>query len=167
VILGKSLPMVKSAFLATSLIPFLFSVTTIAGTKSGSLPSNKKTYSAFESGAENLPADFNILSGEPAPAKAAPVTVNQESKQKTVPSKKPKPSFAYDPVPDQQAVKIAKRLAVVDQLIRRHRRAYDYRTHTVTELEGILTELDRSKLPVPTESDERGERIPLSDEVSF
>lgn len=60
------------------------------------------------------------------------------------PAKLPDSALAYDPVPSDQVDALSKRLQLVDLLIRRHARAYDYRTHTVRELELILAKLEAS-----------------------
>jgi hypothetical protein len=49
---------------------------------------------------------------------------------------------AYDPVPSDQVDGMGRRLKLVEELIRRHGRAYDYRVHTVRELESVLAKLD-------------------------
>lgn len=49
----------------------------------------------------------------------------------------------YDTVIPQGADSVAGRLAIVEDLILRHHRAYDYRIHTTSELRQILDELDR------------------------
>lgn len=50
---------------------------------------------------------------------------------------------AFDAVPSDQADSLVRRLKIVEALITRHGRAYDYRIHTVRELEAILASLDR------------------------
>jgi hypothetical protein len=49
---------------------------------------------------------------------------------------------AFDRVPLTQADGIARRLRLVEDIMRRHGRAYDYRSLTVHDLEMILAELD-------------------------
>ena len=56
---------------------------------------------------------------------------------------------AFDPVPSDQADSLVRRLHLVEALITRHARAYDYRIHTVKELEGVLAELDRAAGLIP------------------
>lgn len=58
-------------------------------------------------------------------------------------------SLSYDKVPSDQTDSIAKRLTYVEYLIRKHNRAYDYRSHTLKELQAIVTELDGSNPPKP------------------
>jgi len=48
----------------------------------------------------------------------------------------------YEFVPADQVDGVARRLQVVGEIILRHRRAYDYRTHTVKQLQAILAQLD-------------------------
>jgi hypothetical protein len=52
---------------------------------------------------------------------------------------------AYDPVPSDQTGPITKRLKVIETLILKHGRAYDYRSHTAKELESILKKLDTAQ----------------------
>jgi hypothetical protein len=59
----------------------------------------------------------------------------------------------YDPVPSDQVNALSQRLKLVDTLIRRHGRAYDYRMHTVRDLEAVLARLEASApatAPAPT-----------------
>jgi len=51
-------------------------------------------------------------------------------------------SQSFDPVPPAQAESIAQRLKLVEILIRKYGRAYDYRMHTLRDLESILMQLD-------------------------
>lgn len=48
----------------------------------------------------------------------------------------------FDAVPAEHAAGVAKRLVLVDRLIREFGRAYDYRIHTVADLETILKDLE-------------------------
>ncbi len=57
---------------------------------------------------------------------------------------------AFDPVPADQVDPIVKRLKLVDRLIREHGRAYDYRIHTVRELEQILSALEKDPIALKT-----------------
>ncbi len=50
---------------------------------------------------------------------------------------------AYDPVPSNQRAAIARRLRLAEKLILEYGRAYDYRIHTVAELEHILEKLQK------------------------
>ncbi len=51
----------------------------------------------------------------------------------------------FDAVPKSHTDSISNRLKIIDQLIRKHQRAYDYRTHTTQELKNILSKLDQKK----------------------
>lgn len=51
-------------------------------------------------------------------------------------------TISFDTVPQAQAPKIAERLKLVEQLLVRHQRAYDYRSLTTTQLAAILKRLD-------------------------
>jgi hypothetical protein len=53
-------------------------------------------------------------------------------------------TYTYDPVPSEQANAIAKRLQIVEILLRKYGRAYDYRIHTYKDLKKVLAELDRN-----------------------
>ncbi len=50
-----------------------------------------------------------------------------------------------DRVPEDQKSALSERLVVVQDIIRRHNLAFDYRTHTVAELKEILAKLDAAK----------------------
>ncbi len=58
---------------------------------------------------------------------------------------------AYEPVPSDKRDSLARRLQIVERLIREHGRAYDYRIHTLSELETILRRLEQ---PVSAEQEE-------------
>lgn len=86
-----------------------------------------ETYPAVESGTENLPSDLEESSA------VAPAT-------------------PYDPVPADQVDALSKRLKLVEELIRKHGRAYDYRTLTIKELEALIEGLSAPKAPPSSES---------------
>ncbi|MFL5814670.1 MAG: hypothetical protein ACJ763_13940 [Bdellovibrionia bacterium] len=52
------------------------------------------------------------------------------------------PAAAYDAVPSNQSDAILQRLKIVENLVRKYGRAYDYRTHTLKELELIQSTLE-------------------------
>lgn len=52
---------------------------------------------------------------------------------------------AYDAVPKGHAAKIAQRLRIIEKLILRHNRAYDYRSKNLRELQEILASLETKK----------------------
>lgn len=58
---------------------------------------------------------------------------------------------AYEPVPSDKRDSLARRLQIVERLIREHGRAYDYRIHTSSELETILRRLEQ---PISAEQEE-------------
>lgn len=60
---------------------------------------------------------------------AAPATANTQTK-------------TFDEVPEGLADALERRLEIVEKLIRDHKRAYDYRTYTVRQLEEILEKLE-------------------------
>lgn len=72
----------------------------------------------------------------PVRRRKAPQTVVIPSERKTAAAP------AYDPVPASQAEPIIKRLKLVEELIRKYGRAYDYRNHTLKQLEGVLASLE-------------------------
>jgi hypothetical protein len=68
----------------------------------------------------------------------------------------------YDTVPASQSDALIQRLKIVENLIRKYGRAYDYRTHTLKELELIQSTLESAAAPAtpapinaaPSETDE-------------
>jgi hypothetical protein len=83
------------------------------------------------------------------------------------------PVGKFDPVPSDQVDALSRRLTLVNELIRRHHRAYDYRAYTVQDLQTLVAQLDGNvaktqekpvmkaqapeqpaPLPTPTEEDE-------------
>lgn len=67
---------------------------------------------------------------------------SQNSSQKATLRKKSPRTF--DPVPSDHIESIAGRLLIVEEILRKYGRAYDYRSHTTNELQRILTKLDRA-----------------------
>ena len=59
---------------------------------------------------------------------------------------------AYEPVPSEKRDYLARRLQVIERLIREHGRAYDYRIHTTAELEKILHKLEQPVSEVQEET---------------
>src|SRR5262249_42158984 len=71
----------------------------------------------------------------------------------------------YDPVPVGQAEPLSRRLRLVDEMIRKYGRAYDYRIHTVKELEAILADLDAQARPAqPATGAQPGDLAPPSED---
>ncbi len=79
------------------------------------------------------------------PAAAAPEPAVQK---KTVASSK----GAFDPVASDQVESIARRIRLVEAILRKHARAYDYRIHSARELQAILSSLDASTQPAHEET---------------
>lgn len=81
----------------------------------------------------------------PAPVPAqVQVQVQAQAQTQAV----PKPAVvkeAYDPVPSDQKGALSIRLKLVEAIIQKHGRAYDYRIHTVRELEALLQRLDSAE----------------------
>jgi hypothetical protein len=53
----------------------------------------------------------------------------------------------FDPVASDQIDSVAQRLKLVEQILVRHARAYDYRVHSARELRAILSRLDGKHQP--------------------
>ncbi len=74
----------------------------------------------------------------------------------------------FDPVPSDQVEALGRRLKLVETLIQRHGRAYDYRMYTIRDLERILASLDtpathpaaHSTTPTLSEIKEAPETLP-------
>jgi hypothetical protein len=52
----------------------------------------------------------------------------------------------YDTVPIEQTDAFVKRLGLVTEILKKYGRAYDYRMHTLKELETVLAELGRAEV---------------------
>lgn len=79
------------------------------------------------------------------PQEIYPAMETEDLRTTPAPAKSPKApaqDLSYDPVPSDQIDGMATRLHLVEALIRRHGRAYDYRVHTVRELQAILAKLE-------------------------
>lgn len=93
-----------------------------------------------------------VAVNQPAPA-PAPVPVAQQSFFTAKPAAAPVAAAplapvakTYDRVPQDQIDPVLTRLQLVEEIVRRFGRAYDYRTHTVRELEAILQQLKMASL---------------------
>jgi len=78
-------------------------------------------FQAYEADPQDLPADAMVP--------VAPAAAAQQCNL---------PKFSFDPVPNDLMDPIVKRIQLVTELVILHGRAYDYRIHTVAELEAIL-----------------------------
>ena len=103
----------------------------------------QETYPAFEPDTDSAPPHSAVAAESPQPPAASEAA-------------KKKPAVAakggYELVPSTQAEPIIHRLKIVEELIRKFGRAYDYRVHTVKELQSILSQLEASRnaqLPEP------------------
>lgn len=85
------------------------------------------------------------------PESAAPVTVTTVTVVPTAPVPQlsaPAPkapvqkNSSYDPVPSDQVNPVVRRLRLVEEIVRKHQRAYDYRMLTTRDLESILASLE-------------------------
>lgn len=127
--------------------------------RSGATPERKlEVYSANEAGEpttiiQSVPGPASVPDSGQAPAKTlpkvatpvvhAPTLVTRPAAMATISSRAyTVPKGDFDPVPSEHAASIAGRLKLVEVLITRYGRAYDYRIHTQRELEAILNELE-------------------------
>jgi hypothetical protein len=139
----------------------------------------QEVYSATESETDE-PAAPALPLTVARPKQAAGIAKPNQTAPSKIAPKLPDSALSYDLVPSDQVDPLAKRLALVETLIRRYSRAYDYRTHTVRDLQMILAKLEaanaapaqlaapapkpramletapaaRSALPTPSEDDE-------------
>jgi hypothetical protein len=107
-------------------------------------------YPATES--ETLTITTTKTSAPVATSKTLKQAPGIASTQQAAPARltaKPTPdaALAYDLVPSDQVDPLGKRLQLVEILIRKYSRAYDYRAHTVKELNAILAKLDAASAP--------------------
>ena len=114
-----------------------------------------ETYSATEPGIVTITTTTAVPVGSAALAtdESAPVEETEETELPPVPATAAAPAAApastFDPVPSDQASLIAKRLPLIEKIMVKHGRAYDYRAHTVKQLEAILASLDQSEATQP------------------
>ncbi len=127
------------------------SATAIAGLKRGAAPTPStkvtvETYSAIDSDPESAPADDLTSQVRGASAGAPPEVKKAARKAKTLQTapapEAPAAPLGYDFVPEAQARAISKRLKLVEALLLRHQRAYDYRAYTVAQLQAIYAKLE-------------------------
>ena len=89
-----------------------------------------------------------IAPTEVPPENPEPVAQKQQQRQQEAPAPPFDASDAqFDPVQKNQVESIAGRLGLVQKLLLKHHRAYDYRLLTKAELETILKDLDREQKP--------------------
>jgi hypothetical protein len=74
--------------------------------------------------------------------KLAPVTATSSASAPETTPLPPPETAQFDAVPVTQTEPMVRRLRLVETLIARYGRAYDYRTHTVVELQAILGQLE-------------------------
>jgi hypothetical protein len=119
--------------------PFLVAALACATLSGGALLASPKSpapeiYSATESD-----------DGKPDPViPRTPPRAHSHPKKHASKARRP---LSYDPVPSGEEDAVAARLQIVDKLIREFGRAYDYRSHTLKELEGILAQLETRDAP--------------------
>jgi hypothetical protein len=135
------------------LLPLVIAVAIPAAASTSHKPPTQEVYSAVEDdSAASAPAQtVPITAPLPAPVTRKAVVQARAAapaaRRSSVASKLPDAALAYDLVPSDQIDPLARRLQLVEALIRRHARAYDYRIHTVPELETILAKLDAAEGP--------------------
>jgi hypothetical protein len=79
--------------------------------------------------------------------RTAPAPQTAPKKQAMAPKRAPSAkAAAFDSVPASQSDAILQRLKIVENLVRKHSRAYDYRTLTLKELQQIESSLNSSKV---------------------
>jgi uncharacterized protein YkwD len=118
--------------------------------------------------AKKAPQTFSAIEEE-TESKPEPV-LTQKLAQKSAPTSPLKASATapthsevliekgkFDHVPSDQVDSIARRLKLVEVLLRKYGRAYDYRIHTLSELETILANLE----PSPNETGSAETELPL------
>lgn len=90
------------------------------------------------------PAKPKAVVRKQAPVASAPVARQAEptAQSAVTPAPKQEARINYDKVPASETAPLMQRLKLVEQLIERHHRAYDYRAFTVKQLQEILKALD-------------------------
>ena len=110
----------------------------------------QETYPAFEPGTEEAAPRLSTSQKNSTRPSPAPASVNEKKE-------------GFELVPANQAEPIIHRLKIVEELIRKHGRAYDYRMHTIKELQSILSQLDSTRslqLPEPPQSTHSSQEPP-------
>ena len=120
---------------ALTLLFVLFSVSAIASSKKPKL----ETYSATTDEGSEIEGSRTLALPPISYSPPAPHRV-----QAAASPAKPALMATFDTVPADQAESISRRLALVEVLIRKYGRAYDYRSHTLHELQSILEQLDNA-----------------------
>lgn len=121
---------------------------------------------------EQQDVQLESLSAEPVRAAPSPVRV-PSPKQRVAISKKTKTSkkktvvVSYDKVPTSQSKPFVDRLHLVETLVSKYGRAYDYRSMTVPELEAVLEKLDAEAAPtrIVRETESASPTAPLAPPV--
>jgi hypothetical protein len=119
-------------------------------TKTRSTKQGVETYSAedpdpMERSASAITLPAGDAAGIAAPEGATPPSAGSVRSTLDIPP----PSVStrwqtapFDAVPQSQADGISKRLGLVEEILRKYGRAYDYRTLTIKDLQAILADLD-------------------------
>ena len=134
----------------------------------GQSPSTKvtvETYSAVDASPEAAPAD-DLTSQVHGASAGAPPAIRRAARKARAAKAAPAADLAssedpgadasatpvvadaprgYDFLPEVQARAIAKRLKLVESLLIRHQRAYDYRSYTVAQLQAIYAKLEAER----------------------
>lgn len=155
-------------FLIGSLVGTLlgFSVDALSATRPTHLPTQRKggakprvleSYPALVDEAGEGAQSESLVEApiEVTPAPAETRVQRRAAARKTVKREKAakEKALPYDLVPETLTPALERRLELTRELITEHGRAYDYRTHTVKQLEAIKEQLDIARLPAPPPPD--------------
>lgn len=70
----------------------------------------------------------------------------------------------FDSVPEEHLKSLVERIQITQELLRKHRRAYDYRIHSASELRAILETLDQDEKTNPSPRTDAKEPVESSEE---
>jgi hypothetical protein len=121
-----------------------------------------QTYAATEDESEIAPAPVSTSVSKPK-ATSTQQTPQTGATLFQTPAEKAK----FEPVPPDQVDSIARRLKLVENLLRKHGRAYDYRIHTLKELESIQASLEPSPTTTEPPADEPALPLPPKAEADM
>jgi hypothetical protein len=135
------------AHAAKRLIPETYSAT---DSSAGIAPVGKQQplMADNESDSDELSTPEESPSSRPAAVEAAPLVATPAVQPQTRAqgAQAAQASPTYDTVPIEQTDAFVKRLGLVSEILKKYGRAYDYRMHTVKELETLLNELGRTEV---------------------
>jgi hypothetical protein len=94
-------------------------------------------------------------------------TVSAIEEESSVRTRAPAVDASFDSVPSPQIGPVTQRLKVVEEILTRFGRAYDYRSHTLRELQAILKQLDEVTRPdQPVDESLTDQALPSSDDAA-